>query len=237
MRVCSDTISLISQAATAVGVFIAGGQLYLSRKQSQTAFEDGLAQEYRAIALALPVNALLIDPLSDAEKVDSLKHFYHYFDLCNQQVFLRRRRRLTRKTWSLWCDGIRSNMKRSAFADQWKIVSKKSGGDFRSCAGWKAWAITRTLTGSVEISTSPYPVPPDSPSFPPSLREGSREQSCRVHSQLRTDFVTHARRSAEYCGPYKTEPKWSSPNETSLPTIRHPCHINSPSFLELDTLY
>ncbi|WP_372828099.1 hypothetical protein [Polaromonas sp.] len=125
-----ENLSALSNLATAVAVIVAAWQLLLSQKQSVTTFEDSLAKEYRDIAATLPVEALLGEPLSDSDHRDKFDEFYRYFDLCNQQVFLRQSGRVSDKTWEFWKDGIGSNLKRPAFARAWSEVAARCNGDF-----------------------------------------------------------------------------------------------------------
>lgn len=120
----------LGSIATAVGVFIAAVPLWLSRKQTRTQFEDGFVQQYRDLLNRIPVSALLGEPLSPDSQQRHLGDFYHYFDLCNEQVFLRQKRRISRPTWKMWRDGIRTNMSRPAFAAAWHEVKEKSECDF-----------------------------------------------------------------------------------------------------------
>ncbi len=73
-------LTALGSIATAAGVFFAWQQLRHTRRQSQTAFEDGLNREYRDIALCLPLRALLWEELDAKEHAKALEHFYHYFD-------------------------------------------------------------------------------------------------------------------------------------------------------------
>lgn len=125
-----ELLSAIANLATAAAVIVAAWQLVLSKRQATTTFEDSLAKEYRDIAASLPVKALLGEPLSDEEQSDKFDEFYRYFDLCNQQVFLRQTGRVSNKTWTFWQDGINSNLKRPAFARAWSDVAQRSNGDF-----------------------------------------------------------------------------------------------------------
>lgn len=125
-----NILSALANVATAIAVIVAAWQLFLSQKQSVTTFEDSLAKEYRDIAATLPVEALLGELLSDVEHTDKFDEFYRYFDLCNQQVFLRQSGRVSDKTWKFWKDGIGSNLDRPAFARAWSDVAARCNGDF-----------------------------------------------------------------------------------------------------------
>lgn len=130
-----DIFSVLANVATAIAVIVAAWQLLLSHKQAVTTFEDSLAKEYRDIAATLPVEALLGELLSDAEHIDKFDEFYRYFDLCNQQVFLRQSGRVSDKTWEFWKDGIGSNLKRPAFVRAWSEVAARCNGDFSELRG------------------------------------------------------------------------------------------------------
>lgn len=125
-----EVIGPIASAATAVGVFLALWQLYESRRQSYTAFEDTLSREYRDLARDIPVGALLGEALSEADLVAHLGKFFHYIDLSNEQAFLRQQGRVRPTTWKNWCDGIESNLSRPAFREAWARIKAKAPDSF-----------------------------------------------------------------------------------------------------------
>jgi hypothetical protein len=125
-----EVLSAAFSAATAVGVFLAVWQIWATKVQSVIEFEDSIAGEYRELAAQLPLNALLGENLEGGEYDSALELFYRYFDLSNEQVFLRQNGRITPRTWSNWCDGIRAHMKRPAFHKAWEEVKKRSNSDF-----------------------------------------------------------------------------------------------------------
>lgn len=123
-------LSAIANAATAFGALAAAWQLYLVHKQSVTNFEDSFAKEYRELAAKLPTKALLGEPLSDEEHIKHFDELYHYFDLCNEQAFLYKGKRISEKTWIFWRDGIASNLRRPAFVRAWHEIGSRANGDF-----------------------------------------------------------------------------------------------------------
>lgn len=125
-----DIIQASAAVATAVGVFIAGWQLGLSKRQAVTTFEDQLASQYRDIARRLPVEALLGETLDEASYREALPEFYHYFDLSNEQACLRSQKRIRKRTWSEWRDGIKQNVNRPAFARAWDEISCRAPESF-----------------------------------------------------------------------------------------------------------
>jgi hypothetical protein len=125
-----DWLKDFAPIVTAIGVGVAAVQLWNTKRQAVTTFEDSLASEYRQITAKLPTSALLGEVLSSDLLKVHLPEFYLYFDLCNTQIFLRQRRRVSRQTWRFWADGIRTNLSRPAFAAAWTDIGRRSNRDF-----------------------------------------------------------------------------------------------------------
>jgi len=129
-----DALSLLNAAAavaTAMGLAFAVIQLRIAARQSVTDFEDTMAAEYRALAATFPIEALLGGTLSDEEHKNALDEFYHYFDLSNGQIFLRRKGRVSKRTFEFWRSGIRAHLARPAFARAWADIDRRLPNDFR----------------------------------------------------------------------------------------------------------
>ncbi len=109
---------------------MAAYQLFITRQQATTSFEDTLNVQYRQAIKCLPLAALLGEPLTEPELARLLPHFYRYFDLCNEQAFLFSLGRVSAKTWKNWEEGIKGNMNRPAFRVAWNEVARRASGDF-----------------------------------------------------------------------------------------------------------
>lgn len=70
------------------------------------------------------------DRLTQADHLDALPAFYHYFDLSNEQAFLHEHGRVSDETWIEWKDGILQNLNRPAFSDAWQEVSRQANESF-----------------------------------------------------------------------------------------------------------
>jgi hypothetical protein len=125
-----EIIQSVASIATAVGVGIAAWQLWLTKRQAQSQFEDAFAEQYRRITTALPLHALLGRPLSEQELESSLRTFYNYFDLSNEQAFLAENGRLRRETWINWREGIQQHLQRPAFSQARKRLAPDLDGSF-----------------------------------------------------------------------------------------------------------
>ncbi len=126
----TDWVQRIADIATAVGVVFAAAQITMSKRQDQSAFEEGMNARYREIAKSLPLKALLGRGLSEDELNESLKQFYLYFDLSNEQAFLFRQKRINKKTWKNWHEGITQHLARQAFLQAWERLSPDLDGSF-----------------------------------------------------------------------------------------------------------
>lgn len=111
----SDTLASAANLATAAGVLLAAWQLYLAKGQAESQFEDSLNAQYRSMLEELPLNALLGRRLNHDEITAQLPVFYRYFDLCNEQAFLFKERRVREETWTNWREGIEQNIARPGF--------------------------------------------------------------------------------------------------------------------------
>jgi len=125
-----ELIQSVSSIATAVGVGIAAWQLYITKRQAKSQFEDTFDEQYRRITAALPLTALLGGSLEDDDLEGSLKTSYNYFDLSNEQAFLAATGRLRHETWENWQEGIHQNLNCPAFVQAWKRLSPDLDGSF-----------------------------------------------------------------------------------------------------------
>ena len=117
-----ETISLVANIATAAGVLATAAQIRAAKAQDTCAFEDSFSKEYRSIANKIPTRALLGSALSEHEKSAHFDEFFRYFDLSNEQIFLRQQRRIRKKTWIFWCDGMKSHFRKPAFRWAWDEI-------------------------------------------------------------------------------------------------------------------
>jgi hypothetical protein len=113
--------SLLTAGAVAVGVrqlHMTQQEVEFEKEHAQTAFEDDLSREYRAIIAELPVEAFHADAaptLTEATR----RSFYRYFDLSNEQLFHVRKERISGATADQWLDGIEGNLSLPGFAAAW----------------------------------------------------------------------------------------------------------------------
>ncbi len=121
----------IGTSVTAVGVLAAVVQIRFNQRQARTTFEDSLAATYRQLIAELPVAVMLGKTLDPIDTEAALPTFYRYFDLCNEQVFLRETHRVSASTWAQWREGIATNVGRAAFLAAWRAIESDIPGEFR----------------------------------------------------------------------------------------------------------
>lgn len=126
-----DWLPRAANLATAIGVCVALFQQVRAKKHSIVQFEDSLTREYRSIIGRLPIGMLLGEDVPVTAVDEHLRTFYLYFDLTSEQVFLRRRERVSEATWKTWQSGIREMMKLPAFAKAWREIGMRAASRFQ----------------------------------------------------------------------------------------------------------
>jgi len=119
-----EWISAIAAVVSVLGLLLVWWQLSLTKKIYQLEFEDGLDKEYRDLISRIPTKSLLGKGLSLIEYLNAFDEFYRYFDLCNQQIILRKRHRVSVKVWAEWSPGIYYNLQLPPFLKAWETVKK-----------------------------------------------------------------------------------------------------------------
>jgi hypothetical protein len=137
-----QSIASLTGIATSTSMLIAYRQLRLATRNTQVTFEDALAREFRQVSMRMPLKALLGQPLDADEMEASLAAFYWYFDLTNEQLFLRRHGRISETVWRSWEEGIERAMRRPAFADAWRRITAGSDTTF---AELRAFLVERRI--------------------------------------------------------------------------------------------
>jgi hypothetical protein len=120
-------VSFIKQFGTPISALVLAYQIWQRKRQFTTEFEDSLTDEYRDIVYEIPIEERLSNGESDGKDSDhDIKDYYKYFDLTNQQIFLRKEGRVSKSTWESWREGIESNMQKESFDSAWEEINKKS---------------------------------------------------------------------------------------------------------------
>jgi len=117
---------MITSVATAIGVFVAAWQLWEARKVSQSSFEDHLDEQYRQLAYAIPVDVFLSKKIDKKTRNTAREWVYNYLDLCNEQIYLRMKNKISHDRRREWESGIRQNIRRPFFAEVLQEVEDDS---------------------------------------------------------------------------------------------------------------
>jgi hypothetical protein len=121
-----ELIQTIASIAAAIGIFIAVVQLLYSYRHSITRFEDEMSREYRDIIRPIPTKFLLGKEITDEEFNEIIDRIFSYLDLSNEEIFLRKKGRVSKRTWFYWREGIISNMRKPAFIKAWKMIEESN---------------------------------------------------------------------------------------------------------------
>ena len=120
----------IASIATAIGVTIGVWELKQASNISQAQFEDSLDQQYRSLSYGIPVDALIGKAVSLDQRQQTRELIYNYLDLCNEQTFLRKKRKIRKDTWIDWCSGIQAHLAKPEFKRVWDEIKNKAPGTF-----------------------------------------------------------------------------------------------------------
>ncbi len=120
----------IASIATAAGVAVAAWQIWESRRLAQMSFEDAVDQQYRDLAMQIPVDALLGKDIPAEVKPKVREIIYNYLDLCNEQAYLRKKKRISATRWGEWCEGIQNNLSKPVFREVWEEVKSEAPDEF-----------------------------------------------------------------------------------------------------------
>ena len=120
----------ISSIATAIGVIFAAWQIWENRQLSQAKFEDSFDQQYRELSYKIPVDVLIGKSIEEGEEKEARESVYNYLDLCNEQIFQRHKKRISKDRWHEWNSGIKQNIERPFFLKIWTEVKEEAGGTF-----------------------------------------------------------------------------------------------------------
>jgi hypothetical protein len=131
------TIQSVAEVATALGVAVGASQLVIARRQQTAAFEQQFVARYREIVGRLPLWAVLGAAGRHAFADDEIarRAFYDYFELCDEEVFYHRSKRVSERTWADWKMGIEANMRKPAFRASWADLSAAAPEQFELLRG------------------------------------------------------------------------------------------------------
>lgn len=125
-NIVSSVATAVASLATALGVCFGAWQIKMGKEQAQATFEDSLDQQYRSLAMELPVNVLIGEPVAEIDRMRVRELIFNYLDLSNEQVYLRAKGRISKHTWASWCSGIQLLLSKPAFIEVYDEIKGKS---------------------------------------------------------------------------------------------------------------
>lgn len=123
-------VSAITSFVALIGLYFVWVQLNETKKIAQQQFEDSLAKEFRELINKIPTNVMLGESLSDEEFEKHFDEFFHYFDLTNEQIILKKRNRISDEVWSDWNEGIEAIMNLPVFQKAWARIENSKINQF-----------------------------------------------------------------------------------------------------------
>lgn len=100
-------IEQLASTATAIGVVVATYQLAQGRRQLREGFERSFVDRFERIIACVDLEILLDGGSIDHDDRSLMRALYDYFQLCEEELYFRAHRRVSRSTWHDWWYGIR----------------------------------------------------------------------------------------------------------------------------------
>ena len=120
----------LAALATAVGLPTAVYQLHQGRRGLRDNFERTFVERYATISAKIHLDVLRGDAAADLTNDDVRRAFFDYFELCEEELYYRAHRRVSRATWKDWWYGIRLNLRNKSFKDAYdQLVAPAGAGD------------------------------------------------------------------------------------------------------------
>jgi hypothetical protein len=106
----------IAQLVTAVAVVFAVLQLVGSRTQRHREFENLYVQRYWQLLDRMSARMYMGGEMADPTEAEK-RLVVEYLRLCEDEIDLRGQGFVTNKTWAIWAEGIKAQLKSSIFED------------------------------------------------------------------------------------------------------------------------
>jgi hypothetical protein len=117
----------ITSVATTAGVLVGVYQLVQARRSLREAFERTFVERYQSVVARIELDVLLGNRLPDLDDSDLRRAFFEYFELCEEELYYRSFRRVTRSTWRAWWYGMDLHFRNPAFAAAFEAICRQSG--------------------------------------------------------------------------------------------------------------
>jgi len=119
----AEVVTSAASVVTALGVFALAFQVHLTRRQMQLEFEATFVTRYEAIAGRIPLEMRLGTATEPTEL--SLRTFFDYFELCEQELYYRKRSRISDDAWSDWWEGMSLNLRHPVYREAFKTLDDR----------------------------------------------------------------------------------------------------------------
>jgi hypothetical protein len=116
----------IASIATAVGVLAAVAALRQAQRQRLRQFEDTYVARYWNLMDRLSLSVLRADGHGPPDEHDE-RVIRAYFQLCEDELELRKTGWISDATWRIWADGIRWQMQPWPFDELWRTITESDG--------------------------------------------------------------------------------------------------------------
>lgn len=126
-EICMEKADLIQLAILLITAAALIVTIKNFRKQLQLNFFAEYTKRYQEIILNFPESInqkdFDFDLLSSDERSKTLRYMRAYFDLCSEEYFLWKDKRIDEETWKEWESGIKYALSKTAFRNGWERIT------------------------------------------------------------------------------------------------------------------
>jgi len=124
----TNVVAAAANVATAVGLVGVAWQLVLNRRKMTAAFERTFVDRYEKIIQNVPLRILLGGKVDPVKSPDVLRAMFDYFELCEEELYFRKKRKVSDTTWNDWSEGMALHLRKFGFKAAWMHLSEATAG-------------------------------------------------------------------------------------------------------------
>ena len=135
----TDIVTAAANGATAIGLIALATQVRQNAKEQRATFERSVVDRYQQVIQRIPF-AEIVGRRTEPHLADDdiARAYFDYFELCEEELYYVRKRRISGDTLNDWLEGIALHLRRPAFQAAWHglaeivVTADPTGGAMRA---------------------------------------------------------------------------------------------------------
>ena len=120
------SINDIPSIATGLGVAFAAFQIRQAQQSLRDGFERTFVDRYERIIRQIDLDVILGSREPNLSDPDVCRAFFDYFELCEEELYFRAYRKVSKATWNDWWYGIRGHLLNDHFKAAFDDLAERS---------------------------------------------------------------------------------------------------------------